>query len=236
MDPNVQEALSTEEKPIIENIISLFQQLLSMQSAGSEPVEVVEEELGEPVKPEKDPEAVEKSSEGETGDDPAEKRIEEVTPTTDASLQDLKKSIGDLVTVMGGKKAVQKSQPIAQDNKTVEALGEIAKVLKGVVSSQNTQEQFNSIVMNAIGYSDDVIKKSIETPEKKIENKPIGSTDANAVIKALAAELLNQSNGDGVSKNNPEYQHAFNQKKNVRKNLKGIAEFVHNGSNATTQR
>ena len=110
MGTDVQNALSAEEKPLVENIVSLLQQLMSMQDA--EAPEVIVEETEDEM-----PE-VEKTADGdETGDSTAEERVAEVTPTTEESLQDLKKSINSLVSVVKGR-TVNKTQNAKPDATT----------------------------------------------------------------------------------------------------------------------
>lgn len=236
----VENALSQEEKPIIENIISLFQQLLTMQDAQQQPAQPTGEVMQSGyVKPaeEEEMEEVDKSADGETGDDPAEKRIEEVTPTTDSSLDDLKKSVDSLVSVINGKKVVNKTLPVPQiqPNQNVQVLTQISTVLKTILEKQNAQDTLNSQLFEAIGISNDVIKKSLPEQSKVVaKDKPIQGLDTASVIKEVMTEVF--KNIPSLNQNrNPEYQNPFNQKRDVRKNLRDLAQFIHEGTNRTTR-
>lgn len=222
----VQNALSPEEKPIIENIISLFQQLLSMQENQMPTEEVVTEAMGE----EADMEEVDinKSAEGETGDDPAEKRVEEVTPTTDLSLQELKKSINTLVGVLNGKAKVAKAKTAnVQKSQSTQVLTEISKVLKSIVEKQSAQEELNKQMFDAMGVTDEIIAKTLPQNDPVRKDKPIQNVDTAQVVKDILTEVF--KNIPGMTQNQ-EYRHPFNQKRDVRKNLKGIAEYIHAGT------
>lgn len=222
----VQNALSPEEKPIIENIISLFQQLLSMQENQMPTEEVVTEAMGE----EADMEEVDinKSAEGETGDDPAEKRVEEVTPTTDLSLQELKKSINTLVGVLNGKAKVAKAKTAnVQKSQSTQVLTEISKVLKSIVEKQSAQEELNKQMFDAMGVTDEIIAKTLPQNDPVQKDKPIQNVDTAQVVKDILTEVF--KNIPGMTQNQ-EYRHPFNQKRDVRKNLKGIAEYIHAGT------
>lgn len=222
----VQNALSPEEKPIIENIISLFQQLLSMQENQMPTEEVVTEAMGE----EADMEEVDinKSAEGETGDDPAEKRVEEVTPTTDLSLQELKKSINTLVGVINGKAKVAKAKTAnVQKSQSTQVLTEISKVLKSIVEKQSAQEELNKQMFDAMGVTDEIIAKTLPQNDPVQKDKPIQNVDTAQVVKDILTEVF--KNIPGMTQNQ-EYRHPFNQKRDVRKNLKGIAEYIHAGT------
>jgi len=213
----VKEALAPEEKPIIENIISLFQQLLSMQE-GQAANEIVTEAIDE------EEDEVEKSSDGETGDDPAEKRIEEVTPLTDASLQDLKKSIAILTSRLNGGKIVKS---VVKKNQNTEVLKQISNVLKSIVEKQNNQESLNAKLFDALGFTDEIVKKTL--PENNVvkKDRPIQNIDTVQVVKDVLTEVFKAM---PQTNTNPSYQHPFNQKKEARKDLQGIAEYIHKGN------
>lgn len=222
VNPEVKGAVSPEEKPIIENIISLFEKLLSMNTS-SKPAPVVEAAMGEDAKMEEVD--VEKAVTEETGDDSAEERLENVTHLTDESLQDLKKSMELLTSHIIGKKKVQKDVRATVNKSQVDALNSIAKMLAQVVQKQDAQEAFNSEIMKAIGFTDDVVKKALPQDNVVAKDKPIQGLDSATVIKEVLTEVF--KNIPALNKN-PEYQHPFNQKKDVRKNLRDIAGFIHN--------
>lgn len=243
MDGTVQNALSPEEKPIIENIISLFQQLLSMQDAGAQAdPAVVEEAMGKEA--EMDEIDVNKSTDGETGSDPAEKRIDEVTPTTDQSLQDLNKSIQSLTNLLNPPKAAAKTdvrallqkalavEPAKKQDPVLKALGEMTKVIKGISEKQNVQDQFNTMLMESIGYTDEVINKALPKDEPAKKDKPIQNIDTAAVVKDIMNEVF--KNIPGLTQNQAQ-MHPFNEKTAVNKDLQSIASFVHHGAQRATR-
>lgn len=231
-EKEVQNALSPEEKPIIENIISLFQQLLSMQDAvAPAPVEAAMGEEMEEVD-------VEKAVTEETGDDTAEERIENVTPTTDQSLTDLNKNIVNLVNAMNGKSQVVKKRPLTsvQKSQSNQVLNQMAGLLQTIVHKQSAQEKLNSQLFDALGFTDDVIKKALpnQTPENK--NKPIQNVDTVQVAKDIIAEVFKQAPNLGAQQGSQISNHRINKKNtDVRKNLKDIAQFIHEGANKATR-
>ena len=219
----MQNALAPEEKPIIENIISLFQQLLSMQdsqAATAAPAEVAEAMEDE----EMDEVDVKKSSDGETGDDNAEKRIEEITPLTDSSLADLKKSIDALVNSRTQRQVV-KTQTVKKDN-TNSALNQIAAVLKTIVEKQNNQEALNTQLFDALGFTEEVVKKAL--PENVVKkDKPMQSRDTQAFMMEFV-KAFKSANAEPI---NEHRNHPFNKNKDVRKDLQGLASYIHNTCN-----
>lgn len=222
---NVQNARGQEEKSLIENIISLFQQLSSMQEnqTPTEEIPMVEEammpdETDEEKMREMD---INKLAEGETGDYDAETRFEEVTPTTDTSLEDLNKSIQSLISTLQGNK-IQKTQVVKKDNNAI-ALGQIAKVLKNIVEKQQAQENLNTQLFEALGFSEDVIKKSLQKDEPVKKNRPIQNIDTTEVISNVITEVM--KNIPSLNQNEA-YRHPFNQKKDVRKGLSDIVKYV----------
>jgi len=223
----VQNALTPEEKPIIENIISLFQQLLSMQDAQAGAQGAVQEAMGEEME-EVD---VNKAVTEETGDSKAEERIDNVTPTTDQSLQDLNKSIQTLTSLLTNKKPnpVRKNlQPVKKDQ-TGQALGQIAQLMTKIVQKQDDQEKLNAHLFEALGFTDDVVKKALPQKSQEVQkDKPIQSLDSAAVIKDVLTEVF--KNVPALNQT-PSQMHPFNRKSGgddgVRKNLKNIASYIH---------
>lgn len=228
----VNKMVSPEEKPIIENIISLFQQLLTMQNSAApavveEGMETEEKIVDEAeVKKADDEDEVEKAVIEETGDNKAEERIENVTPTTDQSLQDLQKSLSTIVGALGGKKTVQKAIPQSDPN-VISALGEISKVMKNIVETQTSQEQFNKQLMESVGITNEVVQKSITSAKPNIQAKPIGNMDSGAMNEMFINMFQAFKSLDNDK--NPAAMNTFNDKRDVRKNLKGIANFIHEG-------
>lgn len=224
-----QGSLSTEEKPIIENIIGLFQQLLQMQEGGQDPAMVEEAEITVEPEPEKEKE-IDKAVIDETGDRKAEERLSNVTSLTDESLDDLKKSIDALAQAMGTKKPVAKTQVQKSQGNTTQvsqALGQISQVLKSITEKQETTDKLLGQMFEAVGITEDVVNKSITTQDKP-KDRPVGATDSE-LYKSLLTDVLKAV---GKSEETNEAQrHPFNKKSDVRKNLTGLAEYVHNQGN-----
>ncbi len=223
MNPPVNAALSPEEKPVIENIIALFQQLLSMQdnSQGMETdmtEEVVTEAMAPDATVEDEEMDVTKAVIDETGDTKAEDRLSNVTETTDQSLQDLKKT---LEAMIGKKRVVRKSQ---QSNQVAMAINKMTAMMNSVLKTQKQQEKFNMGLMNAIGFSEDVVKKNMPASQPNVtKTRPTQSLDTSAVIQQVI---------EGVFKNmpqlnqTPEQNHPWNNKRGVNKNLQAITKHI----------
>jgi len=230
-DTNVQNALTPEEKPIIENIVSLFQQLLAMQGAQDQSTDqMLTEAMGEDQNMEEVD--VAKAVTEETGDDKAEDRINNQTDITDQSLTDLNKSITKLTNVLSGKRVVKKNiQPQAVNNDAQNQIfKQLGTLLNKIVEKQDAQEQLNAQLFDAMGFTDDVIKKALPAQEPVNKSKPVQSLDSAAVIKEVLSEVFKNI---PALQQNPDARHSFNQKRNgddgVRKNLKQIADFIHYG-------
>jgi hypothetical protein len=218
---NVAQKVAPEEKPIIENIISLFNQLLQMQDSGPVVDEVVTEALGEDAKMEEVD--VAKSAEGETGDDKAETRLEEVTPTTDHSLSELKKSI-DALSASFNNRAVKKAVPA---NGNEQALTLIAKALSGLVEKQNSQDMLNTQLFEALGVTDEVMKSVTNDVQKDTNDKPVQGNDIALFAKEFASQIQKAMGAN--EQVNPDARNSWNDKKTVRKGLFDVAQALHNG-------
>ena len=147
---------------------------------------------------------VSKAVTDETGDSKAEERLDNVTHTTDQSLQDLGKALNGL---LAKQQTVQKAQK--QDRLTA-TLSQLTAVVKTLAQSQKQQEEFNAHLMKSLGFSDDVIKQNLPEPEKDVaKSRPTQSLDTAAVIQQVL---------EGVFKNmpqftqTPEQRHPFNNK------------------------
>lgn len=228
MAGTITSALAPEEKTILENVISLLNQLASMQEGETAAVEASEESPSEEMDMEEVD--VEKASDGNTGQGDAETRLDEQTGTTDQSLADLKKSIESLNTALKSR-VVKKSK---STNPVMGYLQKLEKSLKEVVKQQEAQSKLNVQLFDALGFTDDVINKALE--EKEIEKvKPVQSTDTNAVVKEILVEVFKQIPS---LNQNPEYRHPFNQKKGtqVNKNMVGLLHHIHNGAGQATKK
>jgi len=216
-------ALSPEEKPIIENIVSLFQQLLSMEGNEGMAEELPEEpamkepleEVVEMADGEEDEEEFEEvdvaKADGETGDSDAEERLDEQTGTTEQSLQELGKSLRSIQKSLTSN--VKKSRNNGRD--------ELTKLLNIVLKNQRQQDKLNKQLLTSMGVTDDVLKDM--APKTALRKaKPIQNISPE-MVTAMFSEVF--KNIPGLTKN-PEAQHPFNQKRDVRKDLRGIAEYV----------
>jgi len=230
----VQNALTPEEKPVIENIISLFQQLLSMQNSQAGTEDMIEEAMGEEANMEEVD--VTKAVTDETGDDKAEERIDNVTPTTDQSLSELTKSIKTLNSLLSKGQPVRKAAPqqaarkVNKDAQT-QVLQQIGTLMNHIVQKQDAQEKLNAQLFEALGFTDDVVKKALPQESEVVQkDKPVQSLDSAVVIKEVLSEVF--KNIPAFNQNNTT-QHPFNVKRNsddgVRKNLRSIAEFINKG-------
>jgi len=218
----VTNALSPEEKPIIENIISLFQQLLTLQGDAA-PTEEIVEMAQEENPDERDPAQavdVEKATK-ETGDSKAEERLDEQTDTTESALGEIKKSIQALTNMTGRNRVVKKSRTVNKSSAVLNELKKMNQVLSTVVKAQQTQDAFNQQIMDGIGLGDEIIQKSM--PKKEESTKPFQSNDVNAFVEMMANAFKSAM---GEQKNDA-YNHPFNQKRQARKSLRQIAEYIH---------
>lgn len=223
----MEKALSPEEKPIIENIISLFQQLLSLQgdAAGAAPAEeqIVDMAQGEVEDPNQEIDVAKAID--ETGDTKAEDRLNNQTPITDTSLADLKKS---LTALLGMQKRTPVQKSASNDSALLSEIKKIGNALNTVLKAQQNQEALNQHLFEALGFTDELVQKSLpetlykDNPVNK--NKPVQTMDTASVIKDVLTEVF--KNIPQLTQNEP-YRHPFNQKRDVRKNLRTIASAIH---------
>ncbi len=219
MGNTIANAVSPEEKPIIENIISLFQQLLSLQ--GNDTIDPASIEMTDDNMDDQNDDDVNKTDEGETGDSPAEERLDETTSTTDESLQDIVKNLAALVQKK--KTNVQKSV-VNPDNSLVAEIKKIGQAITAVSKNQTNQGQLIGHLFDALGFSDKVIEKALPKPEPRT-NTPVQNIDTAKVVKEVVAEVFKSV---PAVNQNQEYRHPFNQKKNVRKDLDSVLQFIAN--------
>jgi len=250
----VQNALDPQEKPIIENIISLFQQLLSMQNGQATEQAAVEAAMGgdgsaDPNKPNDDPNCANKAMTTEDGETKAEDRINNSSELNDQSLQDIKKSLTALIGIMAPKQsafipqaaAVTKSVTAANpaNNQLIATLNSMQTVLKSIMDEQQAQKALNDQLMGAMGFSEEVVKKSIAQTKTNQNNKPVQNTDLHIFAKELVGEIFKSIGNQGGSNGNinpmpiNDPLSAWNQKRDVHKNMRVIAEAIHRG--CTTQ-
>lgn len=217
--------MAPNEKSIILNIISLFQQLLSSQGGESEEemTPIIEEAMDD----EMEEEDVEKSVIDETADNKAEERIENVTAGTDQGLSDLKKSIQKLTSVLSEKKSVKKNvlnNKIGKDQSN-QIMNQLTKALGDIVKKQNDQEKLMAQILDGLGFTDEIVKKTIGDNSSVQKEKPIQALDTKAMLKEVFSEVF--KNIPSLNQN-PEQRHPFNKKVYGNENLQGLAEYIHN--------
>jgi hypothetical protein len=253
-------ALDPSEKPIIENIISLFQQLLAMQGSSASPGvgDVLDEEpAGDEIEKDvasypkvnlgdeehmTDADAKKKGKgegKGDTNDADAETRLDmDDTQRTDVnteSMRDIKKAISQLTQLVINKQPVRKS--ITSVNRGADpVLTELRKLndtLGTVVKAQQNQETLNGHLFDALGFSKDVIEKSIPTMNDNTapKGRPIQQNTAD-VVKDILVEVFKampqlQSKPSANQPFNHPVSTPFSQRENVHKDLQGIADYIH---------
>jgi len=215
-------AMEPEETTILENVLSLVQQLLSMQGGQTEemPPEIVEEAMP----PENE---TMKAMEKETGDDKAETRLNNQTDVTDESMTDLKKNIAQLYTLLEKKRNVTKSM---NNDPVLRELQKMNQTLQTVIQTQRGQDEFNHELMKAVGIADDMVAKTLQSTSTPTNtNKPIQGQD----MKLFAQELVTQ-----VFKNLPQAQtqnidnHPFNRKRYDQQGpMNNVIDFVCKANN-----
>lgn len=228
MEPNTQVAneLSSEENTILENVLSLIQQLMSMQGGTAQPeaapAEVAEEE-GTPD--EEDKTDVEKAADGETGMSDADERLDEQTEITDASLSDIGKTLNLLMQKINGQKVIKKS--VQPENPLIKPLTLIAKSIESVMKRQQEQEDVMTNMFKAIGFTDDVINKNLE-PEKS-KDKPIQNQNPQQIAKEIISEVFKAA--PGMVKAEPTYDpivtNNLQAREKISKSQRAILNHIH---------
>lgn len=220
MEGTVNLAMEPEERTILENISSLIQQLLSMQGTAEEPM------IEEAMPPEES--EMNKAMQDETGDDKAEDRLNNQTDVTDESMTDLKKNLQVLTQLLGQKRTVQKSitnDPVLNELKTLN------QTLQNVIKTQQSQDEFNHNIMQAMGVADDVVAKTLESSKQPRQNRPIQGNDmalfAQEFAKNYAVEVAKAMQGNQVTQNRG--QHPFQEKyydSQVNKDMCKVVDFI----------
>jgi hypothetical protein len=160
----------------------------------------------------------------ETGDDKAETRLNNQTDVTDESMTDLKKTINQLKEMIGKKKAVQKSRT---NDPVLKELRTLNQTLQSVIKTQQEQEQFNHNLMNAIGFSDEVVTKTLESEKQSVNpNKPIQGKDMALFAQELVTQIfknLPQGQQNQIQKDN----HPFNQRRyDIQEPMHNVIDYV----------
>ncbi len=249
---SVLKALSPEEQTLVAQMKSIIEQLESLQGGGGEGAEVIEEasltekdiisaikklaakdNLGDSTEegiPDKDKEdankskSVKKEDNGPTANEDAEDRAEADTDVNDDNLSEVGKTLMQLFVKSKPKKSVQKN--IDADIITQA----VAKAILPIAQKIQQIETFNSNVLDALGFSDEV-EKSLKAPETQevqkglnnSKNKPIQSIDATGVvgelvnvIKSLTAEKQEQG----------QFRNDWNGMQKARKDLADALPFI----------
>jgi len=199
------EKMAPEEKTILEDVLSLIQQLLASQGgAEAEPMiaEAEEQNMDDPNQ------AVDlkKAVINENGDTKAEDRLDNQSELTDESLKQIGKSI---LALMQSKKTVQKSVSNTS-NPILNELKKINTMLNNVVKTQQEQEVFNKNMLEAIGYSEEIVAKTLESVTPAKPNPPYQANngiDLEAIVTAVAKGM------SANQQNNPDSGHPINQKR-----------------------
>jgi hypothetical protein len=204
VDGTIQNALASEEKTLVEQVLSLLQQLLASQGETEEQPMVAEAEDPNMEDPNQALE-IDKAVINETGDTKAEDRLSNQTEITDAGIASLGKAIQ---TFLAKNQTVQKTNT---NNVILQELKKLNATLTGVMKTQHEQEQFNQNLMSAMGITNEIIQKNINPPAQT-NNKPFQGNDMALFAKEFATEIVKSLNMQQPQKN-PETLHPFNQKK-----------------------
>ena len=235
MNGNVQMALAPEEKTILEQVLALIQDLMSMQG-GETPAPEITEAIPPDDMGYEEEEDIQKSVTEETGDTKAEDRLDnQATELTDDNLSSLKKTMSQLQALVGKKRTVQKTR---QESAVLNELKKLNQNLKTVVKAQAEQEIFNQNIMRSIGFSDELVTKTLEEHKETVQkNKPYNSGDAMLFAKDIIAEVMKNLPQAQQPVNNVDYNHPFNQnrrfgvnKSNTRKPIHDVLDFIHKGT------
>jgi hypothetical protein len=198
-----------EEKVILNNILSLVQQLLSEDASGQEmsnegenPVDTgtnlemkamdpeLEDEGSAEDEDEDEAEKVEKKLEQTksdmiTANDDAEDRIEGMnTNITDEAVDEVAKSILKMLY----KKPVQKSAK-KPGSELAKVMTEMVKVQKALLSRQNETENALASILNGLGIADEVKKSFDSRPVNEVKKGLNNTADREAALAYIAKAL-----------------------------------------------
>ena len=218
--------LSPEERNLLENAKALISEIESMQE-GEETmeeeyvVEMKEEENEDEYKERQETEEYKKAaakanvekqeSDGSTASDTADERVEDLPEQTEENVDEVAKSIVQLLTAGPVQKAA-KPKKVAQspDKSVLVALTQLTKVVKSLADNQGEQEQALSTILEGYGIVDNV------KAEKSANQAPVVNTDLAQVLTEVS-KSLNNLNKQGVSAPQPEQKNDMN---SVRKALR----------------
>ena len=195
MKNKVEKALTPEEQTLVANIKSLLAELEGMQVADQEvqmaggpapmqekPMkqnpgmaeEIVEEEYDETVE-----RAIEHAdADGQTANDDAEDRLEDLPDTDEANIKEVAKM---LARIMTGQKAVSKNRAPSKDTMVVQAITQMAKVVKSLQAQSATQQEILAQFLEGFG-----VAKSV-TNKKVTKSNPVQSMDFETMSQVFKA-------------------------------------------------
>ena len=200
-----------EAQAILGNILSLLEQLNMVTGGGMAQQAMTQPEGGEiDIIPEAEGGEVKKAVPDATGGT-AEERIDDQTLTTEESMQDLKKSISELSTALSGSvRKSQTAQTVQKDNLD-QSVAQLTAMVQTVLKNQNDinkkfidQEKFNQGLLESIGLSDQVIRKSLnlEPPSITPKQKPVQNIDAAVITKAVVDGFMQAQKSMTGNQNN----------------------------------
>jgi len=210
----VQKMLSPEETALLGTLQSTINELLALNNTGNTPApegggetnELVEalkklagtnlgddtEEMGNPsAQPEETEEPkVQKENNGPTANEEAEQRSEPDSEVNDENMSEVGKMLLSLFSK--NNQSVNKSMMISgnQSHNTSQAdviAQTITKALKPIVNEVAQVKQFNSNILDALGFSEK-IEKALPTSQNQNVNKgqvPVQTVDATGIVGEL---------------------------------------------------
>lgn len=232
MLPMVQEEIaSPDDKTMIADIINMLKNLLGAGQGAPDAMpetDVMEQlaDTSEDMEIEK-----EKTPAASTGDEDADTRLDDQTPTSENAMQEIGKSLADIKAILAGQ-TVRKSQ--IQKTSKADALSaglkKVVEVVKSMAARQANQEKFMEKFMNEIGISDDIVKKALipEPSNTPPADRPLQGADVSAFMTEFF-KAFNKQNGTasaGNSWGNNPQNNPWAQKTDVRKDLDGVLDFL----------
>lgn len=223
MNPMIDTEQATMFQQIAAQLDQISTALQALASGGGteEPQPVQAEQTEQPVDmeckdvqkqpPEEKKEDFEKENNGPTASDSAKERLEADTTINDENFTEVGKTIMQLLKKQlpqQQKRLTTKQAPQANIAKTIaNSLSPLMVQLNTVVAKQNSNELAISGILDAMGYSDEVLKtietKNTQAVQKTQQNNlPVQSLDAGLFAKELIEQVLGTQN---VSKNQNNY-------------------------------
>jgi hypothetical protein len=243
----VQKMLSPEEMQLLGTMQSTLNELLSLNNnggdvsepnpAGSDLMEALKklagmnnladntEQAGDSSKSPDD--SVKKENNGPTANENADQRIDPATDINDKNMSEVGKSLINLIMkgVGGQTQQVQKSQQNNnnQSQDIIKALTMVAKRLDGI-------EQFNTNILDALGFSEKIEKSNnlqgLQPVTKSQNNLPVQNIDATGVVNELVnvIQKMAGTQQQQVVKNSVNW----NEREQIRKDLSSAMPLIFN--------